>query len=795
MLRELRRDPLRGWLGAARIVDGASLPTALLPPAAGRVLRLVADSGAVFHARPETGGGWRLSCAGGSRFLPRSPDAPVVLAAHADGVAMGDMLLDPGLPAATDSPSLWRPADPVAAEPDLLVPLSGRGQTRASRVWVLAGADDRPQADDGLCVGPGEAGPEGVLWPVTGRGRIAIGGHRFSIATGADADAALPRLVMLGNVLSGLTGPGGNVVFRGEPQILGAEGDGPLRTLGSGLRLHPQTRVLGGSIAAWTENGTDIARARLFSLPAQTHIAMAETGPGQLRVTAAGLRPGWHLAVLAAGGEARAAVGPDGSAVLTLVCPGQAGILRLHLSDPASGAGLDLDGLWPTRQPVLITPDGLRLAHERSLSVARLGGWRGVAPGRNGALLLRLSALGAQVGFPAAGELRIAAMAPVIGQALALAGADGQVNLRLVDGVETPRLSIRRYDWESSGQGHLRQFPDGAMRLQAVDLEDPTRSAEIRAEGRVDLSAWLGEGPGLWFVQGWNEKCGVMRPIAWSFAPSSHSPREERLRHYAHEWLGLLDAPSDPRWDRAWTLIAAVRAAGDASALDQVQALERVPAAAVALLLLAPREGGNGRASALDIEGEAPIWWPLIPLPAWAEGVRVARRRLVERLAAARLTDAGTLANTEMARVVGEVVLLRPELAAHLGHALSVAGLRPEGTDMQGGKIALLPPAAVAQAVLDGAAQEAARSFDRLPQGVGRILARRLRIPAAANNANAPLLHAPLVAAEAAAGLRASLAADEILCLIALRAANSAWFDTALPAAVTLALSLPEPRR
>ena len=49
-------------------------------------------------------------------------------------------------------------------------------------------------------------------------------------------------------------------------------------------------------------------------------------------------------------------------------------------------------------------------------------------------------------------------------------------------------------------------------------------------------------------------------------------------------------------------------------------------------------------------------------------------------------------------------------------------------------------------------------------------------------------MQAPLVAAEVAAGLRAPLSLEDTLRLIALRAADPIWFDSALPSALSKAV-------
>lgn len=787
--RELRRDAAGVWHGAVQVLDGGLVPAGLLPAAMGQRLRLVAPSGAAFLGQPEDAG-WRLSRTGGAGVLPLAPEAATVLSAHADGQSLGELMLDPGLPAPHEAPTLWRPADAADAAPEPLVPLSGRGRTRAAQLWLLTADAVVPEPEAGLHLGDPQPGPGGRLWPVSGQGRLRIADAVLEVATGAEADAPLPRLVALGPVLAGWAGPGGAPVHLGAPQILGSEGETGLHPLAARLHRRALPGTLGGQLCEWVEQGATIARIRLIALPAQARLPLEEDAQGRLRLAASGLAAGWHLALLADGADARARVGGDGSAEVVLAAEGLPGLVTLRLSDPETGAALALSALWPARQPRLIAPDGRALDRDRDLSLGGLAGWRGHVPGRRGAVLMRLAGQGAQIGFPAASDIRLASLSATLAQALSLAGADGRINLRLADGGETPRLSIGRYGWASDEAGPFRHLGPGRTRLAAVQLDDPSRHVTAEAEGRIDLAGWLGTGAGLWFIQGDNDRQGVMRPFVWAATPQPSSRREARLARFAAEWAELLDHPDAPDWERLRQLVTAVREAGDAGGLDQVQALVRMPAAAVALVVMAP---SAGRAAALALETDTPLWWPILPCRDWARGVTAAHRRTEARLRGAGLPgdEVADLAARTLARAAGEIVALRPELAAHLGQALSRAGLPPK-VPVPGGETALLPPAPFARHLLEEAAQEAARRFDAVPQGAGGLGALRLTPPPMTNADNADLLHAPLVAAEVAAGLRPRPGPDDILRLIALRATDQTWFDAALPAALTLALSLPE---
>jgi len=790
--RELRRDTAGMWHGAARIIEGALIPDAIMSATQGQRLRLVADTGAAFIGQPEPQG-WRILRSAGTAIVPLAPQDSLILKAYADGQQLGEIVLDPGLSAPDQAPTLWRPTDLGANSPEVLMPLSGRGQTRAQKIWVLVEDDVIPEPGDGLSLGPPEQGPDGCLWSVEGQGRLTVGRASLSLSTGAESDSPVPRVLTSGLLLKGFAHTGGVPVYSGLPQIFGAEGERHLRNLGGqNLRRRPLPRVLCGERVEWVEDGVVLAQLRLIVLPAEAELSLREVANGQLCLRATGLDFGWSLTMSAGGVDATAAADANGNADLNLEVRSLPGLVTLRLWEPGAGTALELSALWPARQPRLIAPDGQTIAENRRISLQSLSGRRGYLPGQGGAVLIRLAGQGMAVGFAAHGEVAFAALMPLIGQAMALTGADGRVHLRLASGgAETPRLEIGRYDWECEGREFLRELGPGRTRLTAVSLHEHPQTLQIEADGSINLADWLGEGAGLWFIQGRNDVQGLMRPFAWSAQPIDVTTRAERLGLQADNWAGLLKRPADSGWDTAWALIAAVRAAGDASALDQVQALAHIPAVAVAMLMFVPR---SDRAAALALEAEAPIWWPLVSVQDWVIGVSAAYQRLNAKLDTVGLSsdDVTNIALEAMAKAASDLVTLRPELAAHIGYGLQSAGLRPEAIDANGNVTHLLPPADVAQLVLNQAAQDAGRRFEALPDGVAGLYAEHLPAPSSYSEDIAPLLHAPLVAAEIATGLRPVPEVYEVFRLIALRAADEVWFDQALPAALTLALSQPE---
>lgn len=222
---------------------------------------------------------------------------------------------------------------------------------------------------------------------------------------------------------------------------------------------------------------------------------------------------------------------------------------------------------------------------------------------------------------------------------------------------------------------------------------------------------------------------------------------------------------------------------GDAGALDQVQAIAKTPAAAVALLLRSPL---NEKPAVLALELAAPIIWSILPVEAFAQAIssewsrQKARYGLVYAEKEASDNGAGAVAAS-----IGEILRLRPDLRGHFALGLVKNGLPPVAR--QGA--APIPLGVVrTDTALFEAANAATCRFDRLPSGV-QGLTPLLRPKGTSFSPEAqPVLDAPLVAAEVALGRR-QLDTDEMLNLINLRLVDPAYFDTALPLAIQIGAS------
>jgi hypothetical protein len=797
--RELRRrSDGTGWAAYAVVSNGAQLPARFLSGVETtlrlRFLALGSDNGppATFLGVPE-GGGWRLARTGAASetVLRLDPEQPLVLAAHADGRPVGEAVADAGLPPTAIAPSFWRALDPQEPSPSRLEPLTGRARTSAVRLWLLTDGNARATAGDELIFGEPEPAPGGRLWPVTGSGTIIVNGQPLPIMTGADSEAQPHRLHLLGRHLPGWRCENGQIPFLGQPEAWGAEGDAALRRLTTGVVLQAIPRRLGGQLAAWRREEVIVARSMFVALPQGARIEVAEIAAGMVRLRAAGLASGWHLQLRAAEAAAATTVDAGGDAEFTLEIAGEAPTsLQLRMSDPTSGATLVLVAPWPARRGMIVAPEGARLVREQAMAVGGLGGWRGVAPpGEPGTLLLRCGGAGLEVGVQISGEVRLAAAEPLARLMLALGGFDAETRLNLVvGGMEGPRLMLRRYDNGAKVDKGIFVADGHAWRLHAVPIDPPgaARCAE-GIEGGFDLAGWLGETPALWLVQARAASGSVARPAVWSINPPPFSTRDARVADYREDWRRLLGTPANPDWDVRWQLIRAAHDGGDAGALDQVQALGEVPAAAVVLLFQVPEAD---LASALALEGEAPIWWPAVPVAAWTAAVAATRGRGRESLRAAGFdaNEMAEMANATLAQRAGAILALRPELRGHLGAAFASTDIVPVALSdyLPSGALPLAMPNAAS--CLWDLMQEAARRDTMPPEGTAGLPSARLSRASSLPKHLRALLDAPLVAAEIATGVIPYPDMTTLIRLITLRQADPIWFDAALPAAIQLYL-------
>ncbi len=814
--RELRSDETgetRSWHGCLTLRDDGWLPAGTFPGAERLRLRLLPTvvrsiNGVGYRAEPDEDG-WRLrrfgGAAGATARVP--PETPFALAAFADGRPKGEAVVDAGLPTPDEAPSFWRAADPNdGAKAGRLVPLAGPGRTRAPCLWLLGPGNVEPEAGAGVTLDEVETAPGGFLWRVSGKGALRLGERRYRVETESDDETPEARLFPSGQTLRGWRVDGNVPAYRGDVTIYGQVGASLLHPVGKGDLRRLAGRSLGGEIVEWVRNEEVLARLRLVRFPADARFELREEAPGRVALAAEGIKTGWRVR-LGAGKTETEGEPTGGTLLLKLETPGAPpSLVQLRLSQPATGRSIELQAPWPARTGMILDPDGIRLAENRPISVGALYGWRAMVPeGVRGDLQLQLVGCRA-TSLPAAGEVSLASHMPLIEAMMAQGGPDAQVNLCLVvDGKESSRLEIRRYDDRAVLNGAVlrmglaREGPAApetvlgaqlsrmarSATLHAVDIRSLKQIGPIDTGASVDLPDLLEDTGGPWLIQSRLDD-RAQRAVVWNPRMSSGTNREDRIDAYAEKWQRMVAATDDPEWDRSLQLMAAARQGGDPGALDQVQALARVPKAAISLAL---RVSPGELPEVLALESAVPIFWPVLPVSDFTEAGKAEHTRQRARLAPYfDEQEAEAEADSALVRKVGEIRALRPELAGHLCRALIDSGLFDRIMGIPDHQEALRPfliPDHLAEVV-----QEAAKRFDRLPEGVGRLKPRNrpAELPSFNTYAQA-MIDAPFVAAEMAAGLRPAPDVDERLVLINLRLVDPPYFDAALPAALDLCLT------
>ena len=555
----------------------------------------------------------------------------------------------------------------------------------------------------------------------------------------------------------------------------------------------------------WVRGDETLTAISLVRLASGTVLRLAEKGPGSVVFDGEGLDDGWRVGVRA--GNREAAGRPvDGRIRLTLETKGAApGVVYLRLSEPLTGRRLELRSVWPARSGMLLDPEGMRLSEQRRVSVDGLYGWRAVVPEWTGGDL-RIGMTGQRAFWlPIPGETALASTIPIIRAMLAQGGPDAQVILSLsAGGRESQRLEVRRYDGqavvrdgilflgvgrEQTDEGKISADPEDTERrtatLHAVDLRETGEIGPVETNVPVNLEAAVGDSPGPWLIQ-----CRLdgrlQRAVVWNPEGSPLGTRVDRIGAYGQLWEELMSRPDDPGWEQLGRLILSVGQHGDAGVLDQVQALEMVPTAAVSLAL---RANSGDLAQILELDTATAVLWPTVNVAAFTQAVATEHSRLEARVAGyLGVAEAEAVVDTKIVRRIAEILALRPDLAGHFCRALLDSGIfsRVIGIAEHHERLArVLDPDPAGR--LTEAAQEAARRCDRVPPGVGGLVP--LNRPAALPEFNShmqKMIDAPVVAAEMAAGFRAQPEPDERLALINLRFVDPLYFDTALAATLKM---------
>ena len=807
--RELTLDRSGEWRGYLVLHDEGWLPGALFPKAEGLRIRLLPTGEHQLHGVTYSGtpveDGWQLRRFGsnGSGQFPLPPQAPLALAAFADGRSLGEAVVDPGISGPDECPTFWRTVDPKdGTGSSRLTPVVGEKKTRGPCLWIWTTEGSDPEIEGDVLLDDIADAPNGYLWRLSGTGALYVGNRRFRVHTGSEGEGSELRLFATGETLGGWRLDGNTPVFLGRVTFYGKRGSsGTSRIPTEQLRSAPGS-ALYGQVVEWVQREETLASCTLVRVPDSARLELRETAPGCLLLNADGFKSAKRI-TLAAGHCVEGADLSSGSATLSLDVRGAPpGTVEAALSDPKTGASVNLKTTWPSLKGVIVGPDDRRLEQNSPLAVESLYGWRAITPdNRKGDLQLRLQGERA-IALPVVNECSLAAHRPLIQAMLAQGGPDAQVNLSLVVGGEqSKRLEIRRYHKKAAILGeelftgldrNKTAHPKNSLGTQikrkqtityhAVNMSNPEICKSGETSAVVNLADLLGENENPWLIQT-RYQGKAQRPVVWSAAPPS--TRAGRIEHYKTGLRQLLSDGENDDWGRLEKLITAARQGGDAGALDEVQAFAGVPAAALSLAI----RGADAFQLIQELDMTVPIFWPSVRIAEFEMAVRCEHNRLVTKLSALFERDrAVEAADDALLRRVGQVMILMPELSTHFGSALMEVGVLNRVLRSHDSRDLLRPfVTSKPEERLAELAQQAVRRFDRLPSGI-RALELENRPPHLRFNRYAQaVVDAPLVSAVMSAGLRPAPNLEERLTLINLRAVDPLYFNAALPAALEVA--------
>ena len=804
-----------GWAGRIEVADRGHVAPALLSATAADRRRIqlgpvgdlaVAAPSLVLTLERETlQDAWTARRIGGHRSrafaypLERAAD----LAASADGALMGRVRL-PGLGAMdpAEGPTFWRLAETDAEGAPAALSHAGNAslRTRDRAVWMTAAAECDPECGDGLEM-EREGEVEGAsLWRLSGRGRVLTSGGNAFIETDAASegrDEVHPSGPLEYRVLDAKNAP----VHRGPPAIVGGRAgrdlgripkNGLLHRMGRSGPWHPGAPppdAIGRAEVALREASGNVGARTGFAVLPEEFSVRDVAGPGEARLLRfEGVPDGCALKV----GEGDACT-PDANGVVDCAVPGgQGGRGRLPLVVvPPGGRPLDWRIDLPCPFGEWQSLDGRVSDRDAEIGMAQLAEWRAVpADVHDTQLRVRLhgARISAVIWRDVPAELPLSAFRPLLEEALSVAGADGELRLRLVaGGRESGRLKVRQ------ALGETRLEEDGVhviedrvpvfdpnLGLTAVDMDDPARIASC---GPGSLEA-LGEG--RWFLLPRREGAAMrpprpfVRPEPASATGANARSRSDRVGHYSME----LRAASDEELRRLAALCGVLREHGvSPSTLDEVHALVRAPEAAIRMLTLVDTSDLDDVLS-LELH-KGPHWRSLAPR-VWAAAFGSLRRSVIDRLIKIPLPgeEAERHARSALMGRVREIAVLRPELFGHL--ALALQRIDPAAfTEMISGSAGPTLGLPRPERTLIAHANRMARRHGHKaapPRGLAA-----LGSPNGFDRfdpAMRGLIDAPLVTAEIAHGRRPWPDGPELTLLAEARLFDPGAFEEALPAAM-----------
>lgn len=619
-------------------------------------------------------------------------DAGADMMAMADGAFLGRVRLAGGEVVEIGAgPTFWRLAEMGETRAEALAYAGNAAlRTRDPYVWMLAEAGKTPSCGGTLVAEQDGSVASGVIWRLSGKGRVLVAGGNAHIETGADEEAR-EEIHASGPLEYRVLDRRGTPVHRGVPAILHRHPGRGFRQLSGAALRHkvagnyvwhagsPSEETMGRVTFAVREGNGVGARVRVNMLPAKFSVREVTRGDdAHRRIRFDGVPQGWLLRV--ASGEAQR---PDTNGVVEALletCPAEQSRLPLTLASPEGTPPLTWELDLPLPRGEFQDVKGETLAENRDVSMQTLKDWRIVpAEGRPTDLQIRLHSASAGgspiIGKRVTADQPLSAFRSLLEEMLVTGGVDAELRLRVVTGADqSPRLRVRHALGETQLVGEdVMVLQDGvpvrdaSVEVIAVDLDDPTR---VKEESAHDLSR-LGEG--RWFLL--PRRGGVpMRPPRPFVHPKPTETtgqnalrRGDRIAHYAR-CFQRGEVTKD--LSRVAALSEILLANGvSPSALDEVLALAKVPSAAVRVLF---RVAPSDLEDALSLALHGGPKWSFISPKDWARGFADEAEYLRSSLALvpALADKANEQARDAVIARAADILRLRPALEGHIALAL-----------------------------------------------------------------------------------------------------------------------------
>lgn len=832
ILRQIKRNPQGDWDGHIVVGRSTKLPGHLLPfdRALDQRIRLGVIGAAsevrpdlMFALEPETSRNeWvcsRLSGARSSEFAYEL-DQAIEFIAMADGRYLDRVTL-PGADAILIDamPSLWLFADGDNVELPTRLEYAGNANltTSDSQVWILLPNDRTLDVDESVEVHSSEPALGGILFRLSGKGRIRTRDWNAKITTKAETTDR-DEIVAHGPRSNAIRDASGLPVFLGIPHILTREAG---RSFHSPIPRDLRYRVSGSQI--WTYKvPTDDYAGKLEVAIAQAGVIGIRTSV-QVVPRAAKISLDGSRGAIASGFPAGCLIRLGDTPPVRVNADSQAAVdlgtrVLTHDRLPFAIAGPDGSKVdnWtvfiPRSVPDLTRVDGTVLRKSVTTTPGELRAWNFVGPdGRGSFLGLRyLSGRDDDMQF----MLHVPASLPMSGFRnlvdgfLSLGDADAQVRLRAILGThESGRLTVQRYRGSTKILDDRLMAVDGIgqpdehaldLEIAAIDLDAPEKTLFFEGTDDQPLTARLGAG--RWFLipkrggvplrspaplyinhgDHASEQTEALQSSAELREASSHRSRSARVAAFA-EALSLRKGQDLQVVEKTIDFLFSQNMSP--SVLDPVHALVRLPVQAIQLLLSCPSDMLFERL-ALELHG-GPAW-DLISPENWGKAVSRQIIAMENRLSSipSLATQARDMARKSVQIRMKEILSLRPDLCGHLALALWASQIckLPEVALWLGS----LPTSfsAPEPAILEIAAETVRRHGH---SAVAFPDLRDPRSPAHFKNyedSMRGLIEAPIFIASVALGLRAKPNLTQKIQLLQARNLDIAFFDRAVPAAM-----------